>query len=148
MSTIRPIDLATDLITLRKWWEGHGALAVPEYLLPQGFMVTAGGVDIAAAFLYLDVGGKIAVTEYLTTNPSISFSRYLVDDVRKLLAHIEGVALAGAVAAGRSSIMILSFVKPASGEERLMARLGYQSDGGGPHNIFLKPLTAEGGKCP
>src|SRR6185436_12782563 len=95
---IRPIILEKDLPVLRRWWEGHGALAVPEYLLPQGYMIDAGGVEIAAAFLYLDVSGKIAVTEYLTTNPTICFSRSLVEDVKKLLAHIEGIALAGAAA--------------------------------------------------
>ncbi len=145
MSTIRSIDLTADLPMLRQWWAGHGAIPVPEYLLPQGFLVSAGGVDIAAVFLYLDVSGRIAVVEYLTTNPTVSFSRILVDEVRKLRAHVEVVALAQAVANGRPAITMLSFVKPSSGEERLLARIGYKADDSGvPHKIMAKPLIKEG----
>lgn len=137
MSTIRPIDLPTDLPMLRRWWDAHKSLPVPENMLPQGFLITAGGVDIAAAFLYLDVGGKIAVVEYLTTNPTVAFSRYLIEDVKKLIDHIERCATAG------GNIVILSFVRPGTGEERLLHRLGYRTDDGPAHKIYAKPLIKE-----
>jgi hypothetical protein len=110
-------------------------------MLPQGYLISAGGVDIAAAFLYLDVGGKIAVVEYLTTNPSICFSRYLVEDIKALIAHIEDIASA------RGSITILSFVAPGTGEERLLQRLGYQTSEGPAHRIYAKALIKEAASC-
>lgn len=136
MRIIRPIDLATDLPMLQAWWAGHGSVPCPESFLPQGWLVTAGGVDIAAAFLYLDVGGKIAAIEYLTTNPAVAFSRFLVDDVRRLVAHIEEEALK------RGATCLLSFVKPDTGEERLYRRLGFTTDDGPSHKIWGKRLTA------
>lgn len=138
MHTVRPIVFPDDLPLLNAWWAGHGAIPCPESFLPQGWIVSAGGVDVAAAFLYLDVGGKIAAIEYLTTNPTIAFSRYLVDDVRRLVWHIEGEAHK------RGATSILSFVKPNTGEERLYRRLGFTTDDGPPHKIWGKRITKEG----
>ena len=138
MSQIRPIDLATDLAILRKWWDGHGALSVPENLLAQGCICTSGGVDICAAFYYMDVSGRIAVIEWLTTNPSVAFSRYLVDDVRRLIAHIEALAYAQCDKAGSKGCTILSFVAPGTGEERLWKSIGYTTSEGPSHRIYAK----------
>lgn len=136
MSVIRPIDLAADLPMLRQWWTRHGAIACPESFLPQGFLVSSGGVDIAAAFLYLDAGGKLAMIEYLTTNPAVMFSRYLVQDVTQLIRHIEGVAR------DQGCEGIISMVAPRTGEERLMTKLDYlPPDPGHPaHRMFCKRL--------
>jgi len=144
MSTIRAIDLETDLPMLRKWWELHKAVPCPEAFLPQGFIVSAGGVDVAAAFLYLDVGGKLAMIEYLTTNPSVAFSRYLVEDVKQLITHVESVALA------QGCTGIISMVAPGTGEYRLMQRMGYlpPDDGAKPHVMFGKRLVKEAVPCP
>lgn len=136
MTQIRPIDLTTDLPMLRKWWEGHGAIACPEAFLPQGYLISAGGVDVAAAFLYLDVGGKLAMVEYLTTNPSVSFSRYMVQDVKMLLLHIEGIAKA------HGCTGIISMVAPGTGEDRLMRRMGFlpPAENEPAHIMFCKKL--------
>lgn len=134
MSTIRPIDLDTDLPMLRKWWDGHKALPCPEAFLPQGFIISSGGVDIAASFLYLDVGGRLAMIEYLTTNPSIAFSRFLVEDIKALISHIEGVARA------QGCVGIISMVAPGTGEDRLMKRIGYIQADGPAHIMFAKHI--------
>ena len=144
MSTIRELDLANDLPMLRKWWELHKAVPCPESFLPQGFLISAGGVDVAAAFLYMDVGGKLAMIEYLTTNPSVAFSRYLVEDVKALIAHVEAVAVK------QGCTGIISMVAPETGEFRLMQRMGYLPPdvGAKPHVMFCKRLVKEEGKCP
>lgn len=134
MNTIRPIVLEDDYPLLVKWWEGHGATVLPKHIIPQGWMVSAGGVDIAASFLLLDVGGKWAVIEFLTTNPTVAFSRYLVEDVKRLLSYIEQEATA------KGCTFIMSFVAPGTGEERLMKRIGYQAQVGPPHITYAKAL--------
>lgn len=138
MTQIRSIELTTDLPMLQRWWDGHKAIAVPEVFLPQGYLISSGGVDIAAAFLYVDIGGKLAMVEYLTTNPNVAFSRFLVDDVKYLLLHIEGVAVS------RGCKGIISMVSPGTGEDRLMRRMGYIPPDGPPHVMFCKQLVKEG----
>lgn len=144
MSTIRAIDLETDLPMLRKWWELHKAVPCPESFLPQGYLISAGGVDVAAAFLYLDAGGKLAMIEYLTTNPTVAFSRYLVEDVRALIRHVEEQAIA------QGCTGIISMVAPGTGEDRLMQRMGYLPPDAGakPHVMFCKRLVKEESRCP
>lgn len=132
--SIRPTNLDIDYPTLCKWWEGHKALAMPQYVFPQGWVVSAAGVDIAMSFLYLDVGGKFAVIEWLTTNPTVAFSKSLVQAVQYLVAHIEDVARA------QGCKFIISFIEPKSGEERLMARIGYQTSDGPSHKLYAKGL--------
>lgn len=132
--TIRPINLEVDYPVLQKWWAGHKALPMPQYVFPRGWMIGAGGVDIAASFLFLDVDGHFAVIEFLTTNPAVAFSRTLVEAVRQLINHIEAEALA------RGCKFIISFVAPGTGEERLMARIGYTTSPGPSHRLWAKPL--------
>jgi len=138
MSTIRPFIPETDYPTLVSWWVRHKAVPLPIEILPQGWVISSGGLDIAMQFLLLDVGGKFAVIEFLTTNPSVCFSRHLVDDVKALVAHIEGVA----IKQGCNGMM--SFIAPDSGEERMMKRLGYYTGEGPCHRIYMKPLKKEG----
>lgn len=135
MFTIRPAKLETDYQTLVKWWEAHKALPMPEYVFPQGWVVSGGGVDIAMAFLYLDVGGKFAVIEWLTTNPSVAYSKSLVNGVRALIDHIETQAKV------KGCAFIISFVAPGTGEERLLSKVGYSTSAGPSHRLYAKPLT-------
>lgn len=137
MSSIRPIDLEQDYPLLVKWWEGHKATVLPKHIVPRGWLIACGGVDTAAAFLLVDVAGTWSMIEFLTTNPSVAFSRFLVEDVRKLIGYIEGVARA------QGCTFIGSFVVPGTGEERLFLRLGYQAEDGPPHKAYYKPLTPE-----
>ncbi len=133
---IRPVDLTVDYPTLLKWWEGHKALAMPAYVFPQGWVVGAAGVDIAMNFLYLDVGGKFAVMEWLTTNPSVAYSKTLVTAIKTLIDYVEGVAKA------QGCQFIVSFVAPNTGEERLMKKIGYETSEGPSHRLYAKPLPA------
>ncbi len=131
---IRPVNLEEDYPKLLKWWEGHGSHPMPSYVFPQGWMVESGGVEIAASFLYLDVGGRFAVVEFLTTNPAVAFSRTLVQGVKELIGHIEGVAKE------QGCKFIVGFVSPNTGEERLMQRIGYVSDQSPSHKLYAKNL--------
>lgn len=133
--TIRQVNLETDYPTLVKWWQGHKAPVMPRHVFPQGWVVGAAGVEIAMSFLYLDVGGTFAVIEWLTTNPSVAFSRSLVEAVKTLVAHIEEVARA------QGCKFIISFIAPNSGEERLMKRIGYVTSPDKVwHKTYAKPL--------
>lgn len=68
---LRPIDLETDYATLTEWWKGHGWNAVPRAILPKlGVIAEHDGVQVAAAFLYMDNSVGVAMLEWLVTNPA------------------------------------------------------------------------------
>lgn len=137
MNSIRALHRETDLPVVKSWWAKHGAIAVPDAFLPQGFVISSAGVDIAAAFLYLDAGGKLAMIEYLTTNPAISHSRELVEDVKQLITHVEEMAVA------QGCEGIVSLVVPGTGEDRLMKRMGYYPPDGPAHAMYCKRLKKD-----
>lgn len=118
-----------------KWIAGHKAIPMPHYVFPQGWIVGDGTVDIAMSFLYMDVGGRFAVIEFLTTNPQVAMSKSLVLGVKTLVSHIERVAI------DQGCRFIISFVAPGTGEEHLMAKLGYETSPGPSHRLYAKPLT-------
>lgn len=119
---------------LNGWWEAHKTVPVHKAYLPNGWMVSGGGVDVAVLFLYLDVNGKFAMIEYLTTNPKIAFSRFLLDDIRLLVDYVEQRAR------DQGCVVITSMVVPGTGEARLYNKLGYISGGDRPHQMYCKQL--------
>lgn len=124
---------------LTKWWEIRGiCIPFPVGLLPRGYIVEDGPLVIAAAFMYLDVDGKWAATEWLTTNPTMAYSRSLIFAVHSLLGHMERTAK------NQGCSSIVSWVAPGTGEERLMVKLGYVTSEGPSHKLYLKPLTKGG----
>lgn len=132
---IREIDLDMDYVKLCLWWDGHKSLHVPKAFLPIGFIAEEEGHDIAACFLYLDVTGKCSMIEYLTTNPTFSFSKKTLVAFRMLIAHCEELSMKQGCRA------IISMVGPGTSEERILGRLGYitsEKDGG--HKLFGKVL--------
>ncbi len=131
---IRPVNIDTDYPTLVKWWEGHRALAMPKEVFPQGWCVEETGVEVAMLFLYLDVGGKFAVIEWLTTNPKVAYSRTLIACVVALNVHIQEVAKS------QGCTFALSFVGENTGEERLLKKIGYQTSQGIGHKTYAKVL--------
>lgn len=133
---IRPLDPAIDYPRLTRWWEIRKiCIPLPVSLLPRGYMAEDGPVPIAAAFLYLDVDGKWAMTEWLTTNPAVAHSRSLVEGVHALLAHMEDMARE------QGCTSIISMVAPGTGEERLMQKIGYETSEGPAHKMYGKVLT-------
>lgn len=150
MITFRPIDIENDYPTLEAWWFGHNSLPVPKLFLPRGWIAESCGIKMAASFLYMDPK-LIGVIEWTTTNPRCALSRDLVEAVRGLYSKLEEEAKAS------GCLAIISFVKPKSSEERIMAKMGFatSADDTG-HRMFAKPLVQqnwnvpEGGevKCP
>ena len=131
---IRRLIPEQDFPTLKEWWVKHGAIPVPEAFLPWGFMAVDGADEIAAGFLYLDASGKMAMVEYLTTNPAFSFTKRTVKAWHLLLEHIEKLAKEQGCSA------IISMVAPGSSEERIMGRLGYETSEGTAHKMYGKRL--------
>lgn len=135
MITYRKIEIEVEYPKLCSWWKDHGALAVPQEILPpDAWIAESGGVEIAASFLYV-AKGNIAVIEWTTTNPRCAYSRDLVEAVKGLYAKLEEEAKAEGCA------MVLSFVKPNGSEQRIMAKAGYvtSTDDVG-HRLYAKPL--------
>jgi hypothetical protein len=131
--------MPSDYPTFEAWWSGHGALPVPEIILPQGWIAFEDSLEIAASFIYIVQNmtkGKLGVIEWTTTNPKCSHSRKIVEAVPGLYRLLERYAFA------HGCIAMLSFVKPNSGEERIMERMGYvTSDDDKGHRIFSRPLV-------
>lgn len=134
---IREIDLDMDYVKLCLWWDGHKSLHVPKAFLPIGFIAEEEGHDIAACFLYLDVTGKCSMIEYLTTNPTFSFSKKTLVAFKALLGHCETLSIRQGCGA------IISMVAPGSSEERIMAKLGYGTSEGVGHRMYGKVLTED-----
>lgn len=136
---IREILPEKDFPMLSKWWDARG-IPAPSLImqLPRGYIIEDGPLPMAVAFLYLDVDGVWAMTEWLTTNPAVAHSRFLVVAVRELLAHMEKIAME------RGCKTILSMVAPNTGEERLMQKIGYMTSEGPYHKMYAKPLIREG----
>lgn len=136
MIQFRRISLEHDYPTLEAWWKGHGAVAAPKCILPpDGWMAHAGGVEIAASFLYI-MKGQIGVLEFTTTNPRCALSRDLVEAVKGLYERLE------IEARKEGCFCLISFVAPNSWEHRTMAKMGYTTSADEkPHLMFAKPLT-------
>lgn len=138
MIQFRKIDLSADYPTLEKWWRGHRVPVVDKVLLPpDGWMAHAGGVELAASFLYV-LKGKIAIIEFTTTNPSVAFGRDKVAAVGGLYERLEIAARAEGCGA------VISFVNPNSWERRTMEKMGYATGADEqPHILFGKPLIPQ-----
>lgn len=139
--TIRDIIPEKDWPTIRGWWERHGAIPVPEMLLPRGYIAEEAGEEIACCFLYLDVDGRFSLVEYLTTNPAFSFSKVTVHAFRALLAHVEKVTLE------RGCSCVFSMVAPGTSEERMLSKMGYATSPGPAHRMYGKAIQVEA-LCP
>ena len=134
---IRPYK-SEDYNMIRSWWEIHGAAVMPaEVFLPAtGAIVEINEHPIAASFLYCCIGG-ISVIEFTTTDPVDKLSKNLVNAVKLLYSHLEQIAWDNA------SPCVLSFVKPNSGEARIMAKTGYQDLQGEPHVTYGKAFSCQ-----
>lgn len=138
MSKVREFNPEADYPTLVSWWQKRGTPILPLEVLPRGWVVGAGGVDVAMKFLFLDVDGKLAQSLLLTTNPACAYSRYLREDVAKLMAVAEAFALE------RGAFMMTALVGPGTGEERLMKELGYVGNDEPLHRMVAKLLLKGG----
>ena len=130
--TIRPYS-SEDYNMIRSWWEVHGSTIMPaQVFLPAiGAVAEIDGQPIAMSFLYCVIGG-ISIIEFTTTNPLAKLSKNLVNAVKELYSHLENIAW------DNKSPCVLSFVKPNSGEARIMSKRGYMDLQGEPHTTYGK----------
>lgn len=145
MITYRQIDIDAEYQKLCDWWTAHGAMPVPRPMFcgAQGWIAELSGLEVAASFLYLVVGGKAAILEWTTTNPRCAASRDILVAVKGLYEHIEAVARAGGCEA------VFSFVRPNSSEERILAKIGFFTTPDDPgHRIYCKKLQPQEAPCP
>ena len=135
MITLHPFDPETNYSELCSWWTGHNVPCIPKLVLPRGWMASGSGLNIAASFLYV-ADGKLAMIEWTTTNPKCCWSKDMLMSVKSLWAHLESVA------AAERCVAMMSMVRPGSGEQRLMGKLGYinPSDDKG-HLMYIKALV-------
>ena len=71
MIQIRLVNRGTDYPMLCEWWKGHGWPALPIHVLPKlGAVATDEGVEVAAAFLYMDNSSPVCMLEWFVTSPT------------------------------------------------------------------------------
>lgn len=129
-----PVDLDRDYDLFCSWWKDHKAVPVPKIILPKGWIACGSGLPMAVCFLYV-AEGKIAVLEWMTSNPRVAFSKDLWIAVCALYQYVEEQAAAAGCQA------IISFVKPNSSEERILKRMDYAGSDKDPgHKLYAKPL--------
>jgi hypothetical protein len=131
--TIRAYNNDLDYPMIRSWWQVHGSPVMPPavFLPSTGFIAENEDGPIAASFLYCVIGG-ISIIEFTTTNPVCKLSKDLVKAVKALYTHLEELAFKN------GAPCVLSFVKPNSGEARIMAKSGYQDLQGDAHTTYGK----------
>ena len=134
---IREIIPEKDLPIIRSWWEKHGALPVPDAFIPRGWIASYGEDDLAACFLSLEDDHKLAVVEYLTTNPAFSFSKNSLRAWKALLFHVEQFTISHHCRA------LLSMVAPGTSEERILKKLGYETSEDVGHRMYGKILPCQ-----
>lgn len=137
MISLRPFNPENDLATLQQWWRARGQTELPLAVLPRGWVASASGLDVAASFLYI-AEGKIGVIEWTTTNPRVAAGPDVVEAVKALYVHLEGVAWEAGCP------IVISFVAEASWESRTLVRRGY-TPAGGAHVMLVKPFDRKEG---
>jgi hypothetical protein len=135
MITIKEHDVNEFYPTLERWLKAHKSEDVPERIIDRIFVAESGPVQIASLCLYLCSHGKIAVLEWLCTNPSVCFSKDLVLAVKALYTTLEDVAR------DAGCVVTIGWIEPNSSEERIAKSIGYQTSDQGFHKLYAKPLV-------
>ena len=129
---------------LMRWWDHRGLEPMPaEYFPATGVVGVYGSTPLAMAFLYLDVGGTMAMIEWSSTSPVDQPGRHKLKALLACWGHLERLAKT------KGCKIILSMVDPVGSEMRLMAKRGYfvQRKGEKNHIMVAKALITEGVPC-
>jgi len=137
MITVRKADLEQFFPTLEKWLKRHNSAEVPKAIIDEIYVAESGGVEIASLCLYVCRNGRIAVAEWLVSNPMVCHSRDLVQAVHALYAHVENEARAAGCTA------MIGWVEPGKGEEHIVLKRGFKTSDQGAHKLYAKPLYGE-----
>lgn len=132
--TVKKADLDEFYPTLERWLKAHKSEEVPKAIIDEIYVAEAGGVQIASLCLYLCHHGKLAVAEWLCSNPRVAFSRDLVEAVKALYSKVESDAREAGCA------VMIGWIEPGSGEERIAKSIGYATSDQGFHKLYAKPL--------
>jgi len=131
---LRLIDRKKDYAEISSWWTKRGLASVPLACLPSLGVIVEHGVGIAAGWCYVDQGGRIAVIDFITTNPSVAMGRTTNDAISHIIGFFE------ANAKDEQIPCILSFVAKDTGLHRFMVRNGFTDNVSSPHILLSKSL--------
>lgn len=120
--------------TLERWLIAHKSEDVPKQIIDRIFVAESGPVQMASLCLYLCSHGKIAVAEWLTSNPNMAFSRDSVLAVKALYARLEEVAR------DAGCLVMIGWPEKDSSEQRIMESIGYKTSQQVNHILMAKPL--------
>lgn len=138
MITTRPTQLPHDYEMLMRWWAHRGMEPIlPEMFPATGVVALYGTLPLAMSFLYLDIGGTMAMIEWTSTSPADEPQKHKLKALLACWGYLERLAR------DKGCKMVLSMVDPNGSEVRLMDRRGYfvQKKGEKNHIMVAKPLT-------
>ena len=131
---LRLIDREKDYAEISSWWTKRGLAPVPLACLPSLGVIVEHGVGIAAGWCYVDQGGRIAVIDFITTNPGVAMGKTTNDAISHIIGFFEQNAKDEGIP------VVLSFVAKDTGLHRFMVRNGWTDSKSQPHILLTKPL--------
>ena len=131
---LRLIDLNKDYAEISSWWTRRGLSPVPLACLPSLGVIVEHGCGIAAGWCYIDQGGRIAVIDFITTNPGVAIGPTTTEAIDHIIGFFE------ANAKDEQIPCILSFVAKDTGLHRFMVRNGWTDNVSSPHILLSKTL--------
>lgn len=128
--TLRRIIMVNDYPTLKTWWERRGTPAPDPILLPTvGVVTEEKGAPVACAFLYEDVGGKVAMVEWEATSPD-STAMNSIRGLNMIFDFFENFAKSQGFA------VVLSWVAQGRGDGRILERRKWIKCPGERHELM------------
>jgi len=129
---------------LVRWWTYRGIAPLPLEIFPAtGVVSVYGKLPLAMSFLYLDVGGTIAMIEWTSTSPADAPQKHKLKALLACWGELERIAR------DKGCKLVLSMVDPTGSERRLMEKRGYlvQKKGDKDHIMVAKTLRYEEAPC-
>ena len=117
------------------WWSGRQLPSIPVCILPDNGIIVEGGDTsfLAAGWMYLEETGRLAVIDWITTNPEANtlMARGAVQMILDFFSKS---------AKERGCPNIMSFVAKDTGLHRLMVKDGWTDQQSEPHVMLFKTV--------
>lgn len=131
---IRPINIDLEYERLSLWWSKRGMPPPPKLVLSgaHGFCAQSVGIDMAAGWVVISNKGTVAISEFVTSNPSVSTTRAALRAIEALYEHLEGFAKENKCPVLFTSTEVDSYLS------RFLAKRGWLPCKGEPHCHMVK----------
>lgn len=133
---LRAFEESLHYVAISKWWTSRDLPVVPtEILPPTGVIAESGSGDfLAAAWMYHEESGRLAVIDWITTNPDMPI-RLTSQGVEVLLDFLKTTARENGCR------NVISWAAKDTGLQRMMVRSGWTDQKSVPHTMLFQALA-------